>query len=119
MARYRCTAYIGLELQPMKQRLRTLGLLLTCLFGCDAGDGTTDPEHNPGGGKADSAEPACCDPDDEPLSIDGAHCCADGSWALDIGNGDPAVCDPAGGLGEVREAPAQCCDPEAEPVIVD
>jgi hypothetical protein len=61
----------------------------------------------------------CCDPEAEPVTLEGAHCCADGTWALDIGNGDPGVCDPAGGVGEVCEAQQQCCDPDDEPVTLE
>ena len=74
----------------MNKTIRTLGLLAACLFACDGGDDSTDPTDSPGG-KADSPEAACCEPDDKPFSIEGAHCCADGTWAADVGNGDPSV----------------------------
>jgi hypothetical protein len=44
---------------------------------------------------------ACCDPAQNPGGIEGAHCCADGSWRGDIGNGGSDECIPFGGDGQV------------------
>jgi hypothetical protein len=53
-------------------------------------------------------EPTCCDPAENPGGIEGAHCCADGHWQGDIGNGSDAVCDPFGGVGQVCEEVDTC-----------
>jgi hypothetical protein len=50
----------------------------------------------------------CCDPAENPGGIEGAHCCADGHWQGDIGNGDPGVCDPFGGVGQICEEVDTC-----------
>jgi hypothetical protein len=98
---------------------RWLGWTLLTLVACDGpSEGASPPEGATAtGGKADAAEP-CCDPVQEPFTIDGTHCCADGTWVPDIGNGDPSVCDDRGGVGEVCEPPA-CCDPSEEPFTID
>jgi hypothetical protein len=46
----------------------------------------------------------CCDPALEPGGIEGAHCCADGSWRGDIGNGGSDECIPFGGDGHVCQS---------------
>jgi hypothetical protein len=56
-------------------------------------------------------EPTCCDPTENPGGIEGAWCCADGHWQGDIGNGDPGVCDPFGGLGQVCGEEVDTCGP--------
>ncbi|HET6582383.1 MAG TPA: hypothetical protein VFG69_03025 [Nannocystaceae bacterium] len=53
----------------------------------------------------------CCDPAAEPGGIEAAHCCADGHWQGDIGNGDPSVCDPFGGVGQVCGTEVDTCGP--------
>ncbi len=51
----------------------------------------------------DTPETACCDPDERPGEggtfpcIEGASCCADGSWRCNEGDGSP-TCDSAGGV---------------------
>jgi hypothetical protein len=56
-------------------------------------------------------EPTCCDPAENPGGIEGAHCCADGNWQGDIGNGGPDECDLFGGVGQVCGEPVDTCGP--------
>jgi hypothetical protein len=62
-------------------------------------------------------EAACCDQAKKPPSgLEGAHCCADGSWQSDIGDGDEErACRGAGGVGRVCESQPKCCDPATKP----
>lgn len=67
--------------------------------------------------KVEVCEPtpdACCSLADDPGGPEGTWCCADGSWQLDLGTGDPGVCAQLGGVGQVCE-PAACCDPADDP----
>jgi len=50
----------------------------------------------------------CCDPAEEPETIEGSWCCADGSWQADLGNGSAEVCDWFGGEGDVCELEDSC-----------
>jgi hypothetical protein len=68
-------------------------------------------------------QPTCCDPATKPNGgIEGVHCCTDGSWQYDIGNGNGAMsCSQHGGLGNVCggqqcgpttcAAGTTCCNP--------
>jgi hypothetical protein len=44
---------------------------------------------------------ACCDPKQNPGGIEGSHCCADGTWRGDIGNGGSEECAELGGDGTI------------------
>ena len=62
-----------------------------------------------GGSQQASVQPQetktlCCPKAEYPQgAIEGAHCCADGVWHGDIGNGGPDECDEVGGTGRVCE----------------
>jgi hypothetical protein len=72
----------------------SLVVILAACGGKSAGH--TSPPSAP-----DAAKAACCDPRQEPRGIEGAHCCADGTWRGDIGNGGSEECQEAGGDGVV------------------
>ena len=68
---------------------------------CDASGACGYEEPDCGGGP-----PECCDPATKPLGGDEPPmCCADGGWYPNPGDGDPATCDPHGGMGQECEAP--------------
>lgn len=76
-----------------------------------------DDEGETGG----TPETACCDPSEEPGQggslpcIEGASCCADGTWACNEGNGEPTcdVCSSAGPVTETNREGAK--DAKSEP----
>ncbi len=82
----------------------------------DNGNGAYDNEcdYNGGAGQScETPEPTCCDMADYPeFAPEGAHCCADGSWVYDNGNGTyDNECDYNGGAGQSCETPEPtCCD---------
>jgi hypothetical protein len=56
---------------------------------------------------AEPTQAPCCDPAEEPSGgIEGVHCCANGEWRFDIGNGSAeSTCAGADGVGQVCELP--------------
>jgi hypothetical protein len=99
----------------MSRSKRTIAMLLaaallTSLTACDDE-----------GEKGDTPETACCDPSEEPGQggtlpcIEGASCCADGTWSCNEGNGEPTcdVCSAAGPEGETNGEDAEPEPPEA------
>ena len=86
---------------------RVVGVLALALAGgCGAKQsGATDPPAPGEPPGADAGKAACCDPAQNPGGIEGAHCCADGSWRGDIGNGGSEECAPLGGDGQVCKTP--------------
>ena len=78
-----------------------LGLSIA-LGGCAAksspGETTTTA---PPATETPGASGPCCDPAQKLAGIEGSHCCADGSWKGDIGNGGSDECEPHGGDGVV------------------
>jgi hypothetical protein len=71
-------------------------LLVSC------GDDGGDDGDGAGDGSGDGPETACCDLDERPGEggtlpcIEGATCCADGTWHCNEGDGS-STCDTAGG----------------------
>ena len=80
-------------------RTSMLSLIFVSLLGACGGKsaGPTSPPMAP----PDAGAPPCCDPAANPGGIEGAHCCADGTWRGDIGNGGSEECQEAGGDGVV------------------
>ena len=79
--------------------MRLVMLSLVLILGACGGKskGSTSPEAAPDA----STDAACCDPKQNPGGIEGAHCCADGTWRGDIGNGGSEECQEAGGDGVI------------------
>ncbi len=79
---------------------------------CDPATGQVICTADCDGGTCVPAEPTCCDPADEPgtgdipICIEGATCCADGSWSCNDGAGR-STCDVD---GEVCEEEDLCAD---------
>jgi hypothetical protein len=69
-------------------------------------------------GKGQSPSTACCNPEEEPgaggspLCVEGASCCADGTWSCNDADGSSA-CDQAQGVCTATA----CCDPAEQPGV--
>jgi hypothetical protein len=78
--------------------MRIAMLSLVLILGACGGKSTGGSSPTPA---PDATAAACCDPKQNPGGIEGAHCCADGTWRGDIGNGGSEECQEAGGDGVV------------------
>jgi hypothetical protein len=82
--------------------MRIAMLSLVMILGACGGKSTGGTSPGPAEASApDAMKATCCDPKQNPGGIEGAHCCADGTWRGDIGNGGSEECQEAGGDGAV------------------